>query len=254
MASATLARLDVDAADRQLIRGGFHPGFLPKHLCDDLWEYTLSREPYFVKFRGHNLVTRPKINFGDPNEHGEYPLYRWGQEKQSYDRIEKIPPPVRAVMDFIRERFGVQTNLAMATYYYNGRDHYIPAHQDKRVSLASEGRVENSTQIFNISLGAVRPFLVTTLGCLGKSQRADLEIVEEFLMRPGDLYALEPRINEHFGHAVARDPAVKELRVSWVFRTVDACWVDPEQKTFREAGKKHKMQPITGPNKKTKHA
>ena len=61
-------------------------------------------------------------------------------------------------MDYIEERFGAKTKLAMATYYKNGADHYIPAHQDKRVTVASEGAVETASQIFNIALGAVRPF------------------------------------------------------------------------------------------------
>ena len=78
--------------DLELIWAGFHANWFPEKLRRDLWEYTLTREPYFVKFRGHDLKTRPKINFADPNERGEYPLYRWGQERQSYDLVEKIPP------------------------------------------------------------------------------------------------------------------------------------------------------------------
>ena len=168
----------------------------------DLWEYTQSREPYLVKFRGHGLKTRPKLVFADPNEDGEYPLYRWGQEKLSYDRVEPIPAPVRAVMDYIEERFGAKTNLAMATYYKNGTDHYIPAHQDKRETVASQGAVETASQIFNIALGAVRPFVITTLSCLGRAERADMEILEEFPMSPGDLYVLEGDVDARFGHAV----------------------------------------------------
>ena len=65
--------------DLELIRAGYHANWLPEKLRNNLWEYTLTREPYFVKFRGHDLKTRPKINFADPNERGEFPLYRWGQ-------------------------------------------------------------------------------------------------------------------------------------------------------------------------------
>ena len=98
--------------DLELIRAGYHANWLPEKLCNNLWEYTLTREPYFVKFRGQDLKTRPKINFADPNERGEFPLYRWGQERKSYDLVEKIQPPVRAVMDFIEAQFGAKTNLA----------------------------------------------------------------------------------------------------------------------------------------------
>ena len=142
-------------------------------------------------------------------------------------------------MDYIEERFGAKTNLAMATYYKNGTDHYIPAHQDKRVTVASQG-----SQIFNIALGAVRPFVITTLSCLGRAERADMEILEEFPMSPGDLYVLAGDVNARFGHAVPRDPSITEQRVSWVFRTVNASYVNPTEQTFREAaGKVRQIKP-----------
>ena len=125
--------------DLELIRAGYHANWLPEKLRDNLWEYTRTREPYFVKFRGHDLKTRPKINFADPNERGEYPLYRWGQERQSYDLVEKIPPPVRAVMDFIEAQFGAKTNLAMATYYWNGRSTTYQCTATKRPPLNLRG-------------------------------------------------------------------------------------------------------------------
>ena len=141
-------------------------------------------------------------------------------------------------MDYIESKFGAKTNLAMATYYWNGANHYIPVHQDKRVTTESSGPIETASQIFNIALGAVRPFVITSLGCLGKAERADMEIIEEFPMSPGDLYVLEGDVNARFGHAVPRDPAVKELRVSWVFRTVNAAFVNPESETFRAVPRK----------------
>jgi len=88
----------------------------------------------------------------------------------------------------------------------------------------------------------VRPFLVTSLASLGKAERADMEIVAAFPMQPGDLYVLEGEVNRRFRHGVPRDPRIKDLRVSWVFRTVDACYVNPGAETFREAsGKVHRM-------------
>ena len=248
---ATLPIREATSEDLELIQAGYHANWLPEQLRRDLWEYTLTRQPYFVKFRGHDVKTRPKIIFADPNGDGEYPLYRWGQERQSYDLVEKIPPPVRAVMDLIEARFGAKTNLAMATYYWNGNDHYIPVHCDKKVTLESEGRVETASRIFNISLGAVRPFLVTTLSSLGKTERADMDILAEFPMQEGDLYVLEGEVNRRFGHGVPRDPRVKDLRVSWVFRTVDACFVNPSEQTFREAaGKVRRIQPGVEKNAK----
>ena len=91
--------------------------------------------------------------------------------------IEVESTAVRAVVDFIGVQFGAETNLAMATYYWNGREHYIPVHQDKKITTGSLGRVETASRIFNVSLGAVRPFLVTSLASLGKAERADMDIL-----------------------------------------------------------------------------
>ena len=65
-----------------------------------------------------------------------------------------------------------------------------------------------------------------------------MHVLADFPMQPGDLYVLEGDINKRFGHGVARDPTVKDLRISWVFCTVDACFVNPMEQTFREAGGK----------------
>ena len=98
--------------------------------------------------------------------------------------------------------------------------------------------METASRIFNVSLGAVRSFLATSLSSLGKTGRQDMRILADFPMQPGDLYVLEGDVNKRFGHGVARDPTVKDLRVSFVFRTVDACFVNPIEQTFREAGGK----------------
>ena len=127
-----------------------------------------------------------------------------------------------------------------------GKDCYIPVHQDKKITTGSLGRVETASRIFNVSLGAVRPFLVTPLASLGKTDRKEIDILAEFPMQPGDLYVLEGDVNKRFGHGVPRDPLVKDLRVSWVFRTVNACFVNPAEQTFREAaGKVRQIKPET---------
>ena len=89
--------------------------------------------------------------------------------------------------------------------------------------------------------------MVTPLASLGKTERKEIYILAEFPMQPGDLYVLEGDVNERFGHGVPRDPLVKDLRVSWVFfRTVNACFVNPAEQTFREAaGKVRQIKPET---------
>ena len=73
-------------------------------------------------------------------------------------------------------------------------------------------------------------------------------------MQPGDLYVLDGDVNKRVGHAVPRDPRVTQLRVSWVFRTVDANWVDPAARTYREVGAMGRSATHTlPPQKRARH-
>ena len=60
--------------DSRAIRKGFHPNFISGEVLDTLWRYTLTRAPYHVHLRGKPVKSRPKINYGVPNENGEYGL------------------------------------------------------------------------------------------------------------------------------------------------------------------------------------
>ena len=233
--------------DAEAIRKGFHPNFIGGEVLDALWRYTLTRAPYHVHLRKQPVKSRPKINYGVSNENGEYGLYRWGQEKRDWHRVEDMPPELLAVVDEIVKVFGVRPNHAIATYYHNGKEQWIPVHQDKAVSIGSKGGVESQTTIFNLSLGAVRPFIITTLACLGEKERGKLEIVDEFPMQFGDLYAMTGDINSRFGHCVAKDPSVQDLRVSYVFRCVTKDLVHPTQRYYREMDKTGRRIPLPEP-------
>ena len=62
--------------DFELVQNGYHPKFISGQLLDDLLRYTLTRKPYNVNLRKKPLKNRPKINYGIPNEDGEYGFYR----------------------------------------------------------------------------------------------------------------------------------------------------------------------------------
>ena len=233
--------------DSRAIRKGFHPNFISGEVLDTLWRYTLTRAPYHVHLRGKPVKSRPKINYGVPNENGEYGLYRWGQEMRDWHRVEDMPPELLAVIDEIEKVFGVRPNHAIATYYHNGKEQWIPAHRDKATTIGSKGGVENQTTIFNLSLGAMRPFIITPLSCLGETARGKLEIVDEFPMQFGDLYAMTGDINSRFGHCVAKDPSIQDLRVSYVFRCVSKDLVHPTQRYYREMDKAGQRIPLPEP-------
>ena len=122
-----------------------------------------------------------------------------------------------------------------------------PRIRDKATTIGSKGGVENQTTIFNLSLGAMRPFIITPLSCLGETARGKLEIVDEFPMQFGDLYAMTGDINSRFGHCVAKDPSVQDLRVSYVFRCVSKDLVHPTQRYYREMDKAGQRIPLPEP-------
>ena len=99
----------------------------------------------------------------------------------------------------------------------------------------------------------MRPFIITRLSSLGKKARKDLEIVAEFPMHAGDVYALDGSTNSRFGHCVPVDASVTELRVSYVFRCVSKDFVHPDKGYYHEVGGNYLQLPEieAGPDKET---
>ena len=209
----------------------FHKSFLHGELLESTWKWLQTQEPYVVRYNEawkSPVKSRPKINWGIKNSDGYWPLYKWGQIKLDYGKIADMPSQIQAVANLVEKRFGHPTgylNQALATFYWNGKDQHIPAHQDKVVSAESESKVEDKTPIYNLSFGAVRPFLICDLECMGTADRSKLSILQEFPMYPGDLFVLTPEINAKYSHCVPKDPRVTELRISLVFRHVTRDWV-----------------------------
>ena len=108
----------------------------------------------------------------------------------------------------------------MLTFYFNGKDQFLPNHQDKAVDYQSKGKVENKSQIFNFSFGAPRSLVVTDLASLGKSKREEMTIYGDFAMMHGDMFVLEPDTNATCAHGVPYDESASGLRVSLVLRHV----------------------------------
>ena len=82
---------------------------------------------------------------------------------------------------------------------------------------------------------------------MGESKRRKLEIVNEFELKPGDLYALDGRINKRYGHCVPKDPNVNDLRVSYVFRCVTKDLEHPTKRYYREMNKTRRRIPLPEP-------
>lgn len=230
---------DISAEVQADIDACHFPGLLQADMCTRVVDFLKSFEPQIVKFARFNqpLKSRPKRVWGIANDAGEYPLYTFGQSKESYSLMDPMPDLLREVANFLESHFdhpeGFLT-LAMATYYHNGTENHIPPHQDKSVSKESTGKEESQAPIYNISFLAVRPFTITKLALLGAFEdKPTFDIAPYVLksipMETGDVVRLTPLLNASTAHMVPKDPSVTELRISLVFRHCDKRWVKPNE-------------------------
>lgn len=202
----------------------FHRSFLHGELLDATWTWLQEQSPYIVRYNEAWRVpvkSRPKINWGIKNNHGYWPLYKWGQIADDYGRIEDMPPQIQRVAEAIERHFGHPPgylNSALGTFYFNGADHFIAAHQDK-------GVWPDQTPIYNLSFGTVRPFLICDLKSMGQKDRRKLTIVHEYNMHPGDMIVLPHTVNRDYTHCVPRDTGVTGLRISLGFRRLTKHWI-----------------------------
>ena len=69
---------------------------------------------------------------------------------------EEPPTCILELAQLVEKDFGLEQgflNNMMLTFYFNGKDQYLPNHQDKAVDYQSKGKVEDKSQIFNLSFG-----------------------------------------------------------------------------------------------------
>ena len=206
----------------------FRKSFVPAELSERIWNYILhDTSPYHVNLRKGAGKTRPKVNFSIARREGAYKIfscYRWGQHEEDWTLIEEPPACILELAQLAEREFGMEAghlNNMMLTFYFNGKDQHLPNHQDKAVDFKSEGKIENTSKIFNFSFGAPRAFVVTGLDSLGTSKREEMPTVHgEFIMEFGDLFVLEPETNASCAHGVPYDESADNLRVSLVLRHV----------------------------------
>ena len=190
-----------------------------------------ERPPYMVKnneaWRA-TVTTRPKCNMAEPVD-GAWPAYKWGQVGDDLSLIEPPPPLVQKVARRLEVHFGHPRgflNSSIATFYFDGKHQYLKNHQDKAHSCQSNTRVESAAPIYNLSLGAPRHFVIADLASLGKSRRAEMQILADTHMQAGDLVVLSPYMNTRCCHGVPEEPdTVACLRVSLVFRHCTKHWI-----------------------------
>ena len=143
--------------------------------------------------------------------------------------MEPMAPILHEVANVLEERFSHPKgflNTQLATFYFDGTNHYLKNHQDKAHSCESTGKIENKAPIYNLSLGAPRNFVIADLNSLGESKRDKMLIYSDIRMESGDLVVLSPTMNSDFSHGVPEDPeAPPSLRISLVFRHSTKHWI-----------------------------
>ena len=102
----------------------------------------------------------------------------------------------------------------------SGDTTYIPAHRDTVACLKED------SSIFCLSLGATRSFLLVDNDNSGEYIYENMKIYKEWKVAHGDMFALGQTTNENYCHAVPKEPALKSMRISVIFRTVSKSFVN----------------------------
>ena len=229
---------------QQAARDSHFPQVLSDALQKEIKDFLWSVEPRIVKFGRFkvDLTSRPQRAWGIPNPDGDLPLYVYGQAKESYAEVEHMPAVLYEAAQFLEQRFAHPPgylNLAFATFYGNGSEHHIPPHQDKAVAKESEGRVEATAPIYNLSFGAARSFVFAGLGILplwgakkgGKEMDYGPYTVKKILMECGDLVVLTPFLNENTAHMIPKEDAMG-MRISLVFRHCTKRYLSKDKRSY----------------------
>lgn len=209
---------------RKEVSEAFFPNFLPSNLKDKVFNFLSQQEPQIVTFGRFKVpvTSRPQRFWSVPQENGNLPIYVYGQSPASFKLVEPMPDILKEAADYTEQYFGKPAgylNSAFATFYQNGKDHHIVPHQDKSVAKESTGKVESTSDIFNLSLGATRAFSILTLDALtAKPADLDRHMIQSFDMTDNSMIRITADMNMTTCHMVARDAAAVGQRISLAFR------------------------------------
>jgi len=134
------------------------------------------------------------------------PLYRYSVNNQCQYRIDDFSATTRFIANQIKETVPEQPQLnhAVILCYRDGGD-CIGFHQDKLLDIAL------GTNIYCVSLGATRPFLL---------QSPDKSVVQQVTLPHGSLFCLGALTNETWLHSLpplTHDPG---MRIAVTLRTI----------------------------------
>lgn len=203
------------------------------------WLSSEEADTLFAHLKEVGDKQRPRTESGEPSSM-KYPLWtlyygtkrakdgaialdRWGSYHESWIRVEEPSEQIAACCEKIRKFYNLPSsdiNSIVVNYYFDGDTTYIPAHRDT-VACLKEG-----SSIFCLSLGAARSFLLVDNDNSGGYIRESMDVKKEWLVSHGDVFVLGQKTNEMYCHAVPKEPALKSMRISVIFRTVSKSFVD----------------------------
>jgi len=156
-------------------------------------------------FRIFNSVLnlpRDKQFYGDVDENGNVPMYRYGSDW--YPPVKEWTPTLRQIRDRIKETTGQYCNHVVVNRYTSGDDH-IGYHHDKTPDFV-EG-----TSVCTVSLGDSRVFQLKHIGT-GE--------VTSYQTPHGSLQILDWNTNKHYKHRIAKTSKPVGERISLTYRSI----------------------------------
>lgn len=172
-----------------------------EHLHKEL-DYVPRKFMVFKIFGNELELPRDKQFYGDMDEDGNFPMYRYGSDW--YPPVQIWTPTLKYCRDKIWEETGQYCNHCVVNRYRNGSDH-IGYHHDKTPDFVS------GSSVCTLSFGAERTFQVKN-NKTGK--------VDSYQTKHGSLCILDWNTNKECKHRIMKTSKNIGERISLTFRSI----------------------------------
>lgn len=185
---------------------------------DSVLVYVPRSQMLFTIFKKEFELPRDKAFYGDVDELGIGPLYRYGSK--TYPEVMPWPKVLKDVRDKLYQTTGQYCNHVVVNQYRNGHDH-IGFHHDKTKDFVQ------GSKVLTVSLGATRTLRVKPV--MKKRKREDFdECISnkkgyvDFELDSGSLFVLGSKTNEINKHSIVRKRNKDDVdrRISLTFRSI----------------------------------
>jgi len=179
----------------------------PKQIFEEIINEVnfLPRSALTFKIYGKTLeLPRDKQFYGDVEEDGSYPLYRYGGSY--YPVVNPWTATLLKIRKIVNEKTDQLCNHLVVNRYLNGSDH-IGLHKDKVRDFTP------GTSVMTISLGIPRLFRLKNV-----TTRETVDIV----LQPGSMFQLGPKTNDEWKHSIVKRAIseVSGVRISLTYRSI----------------------------------